>query len=708
MFIHAKPVWIAGKELEMNVYAVFRTEIRNSEDLELHIAGTVFYRVHVNGRFAGFGPARTAWRYVREDIFRLDRYMIAGEEKSEITVEAMGYGCHSLSTVWQPSCLLAEVQSQGNVLAYTGKDFEGYLPDCRIQKAERYSGHRHFCEIWDYRTCKPLTDAEYQAAVTISPDMPDVLDRRVPYPKYDDISLKQICCCGTYAFDESLSYVESRYPEGYPEWWGRFDRKEIPCHPYKWLQRQRQTITARDKSLPLLLKKGEYVVCDFRQIEVGFLKLHMESAAESDIVIGFSEYYQGEAFRLPNMDANNVMECLLAKGDSREFLSFEPYAFRYVMIAVKEGCITLGGAGVLTYMFDDSGIVCPECENQVLQSVLHAAVRTFAHNAVDLYTDCPSRERAGWLCDSYFTARAEYAMTGKTVIEDAFLENYRLYKNRGDLPEGMLPEAYPSDIRPGGEFIPQWALWYILEVEEYVHVRGYEDMAESFRQSIYGLLRFFKQYENDEGLLERLPSRNFVEWSRANEWTRDVNYPTNFLYAKALKSVYRLYGDEEWRMHSEQVRRAAVEQSFNGYYFVDHALRNKDGMLEVQTDASEACQYYAVLFAGIDIEEAKYNSLKTLILDVFAPDRNGVMPEIEEVNAFIGAYLRMEVLLKMNEYKLLLRDIEGFFGKMAEYTGTLWENCQFEGSYDHGFASYSFVAVCEAQKGKCTERNDRK
>ncbi len=698
MFKSAQPIWIAEKEHEMNVYAVFKTDVEVSADSELHIAGTVFYRVYVNDHFVGFGPARTARDYVREDILPLSDYIVSGEEKSEIIVEAMGYYCRSLSTALQPSCLLAEVQSQGRVLAYTGKNFEGYLPKCREQKAERYSIHRHFCEVWDYRGCKSLVDSAYKAVVAVLPDTPDVLNRCVPYPKYDNIDLKESCCYGTYMFDETLPYKESRYPWVIPDWWGVFDWNEIPYHPYGWLQRQKQTITGREKHLPLILKKGEYAVFDFKQIEVGFIKTCMECIEESDIVVGFSEYYHGEEFRLPNMDVHNVIEYMLREGDSREIFSFEPYAFRFVMIAVKEGCIKLSEVGVRTYMFDDSDLVCPNCKNEVLNDVCRAAIRTFAHNAVDVYTDCPSRERAGWLCDSYFTARAEYAMTNKTIIEDAFLENYRLYKNHGELPEGMLPEAYPSDVRPVREFIPQWTLWYILEVEEYVFVRGHRDMAEAFRQSIYGLLGFFKQYENEDGLLERLPSRNFVEWSKANQWTWDVNYPTNFLYAQALECVYHLYGDEECRVHSEEIRMTAVEQSFNGRYFVDHALRDEKGVLRVQTDASEACQYYAVLFAGIDIYADRYQYLKKLILDVFTPDRDGVMPEIVEVNAFIGAYLRMEVLLKMKEYKLLLRDVKGFFGKMAEYTGTLWENRQFEGSYDHGFASYAFVAITEALK----------
>jgi hypothetical protein len=144
------------------------------------------------------------------------------------------------------------------------------------------------------------------------------------------------------------------------------------------------------------------------------------------------------------------------------------------------------------------------------------------------------------------------------------------------------------------------------------------------------------------------------------------------------------------------VRRVAVEQSFNGRNFMDHALRNEEGKLVRCEHSSEACQYYAILFGGIDLKEEKYAELYRLVTEVFRADRNGAVPEITEVNAFIGAYLRIEALLKLGEYKLLLRDLKEFFGAMEEETGTLWEYRQRNGSRDHGFASYALVAMKRA------------
>ena len=85
-----------------------------------------------------------------------------------------------------------------------------------------------------------------------------------------------------------------------------------------------------------------------------------------------------------------------------------------------------------------------------------------------------------------------------------------------------------------------------------------------------------------------------------------------------------------------------------------------------------------------------------MILRIFSPGREEETAQIFPVNMFIGAYLRLEALLKMKQYDLVLQDVVGFFGNMEAYTGTLWEYKNGKGSYDHGFASYALVVILDA------------
>ncbi len=63
--------------------------------------------------------------------------------------------------------------------------------------------------------------------------------------------------------------------------------------------------------------------------------------------------------------------------------------------------------------------------DQRFNRIFEAARETFRQNATDVFMDCPSRERAGWLCDSFFTARVAADLCGDTSVEKNFLENFQ-------------------------------------------------------------------------------------------------------------------------------------------------------------------------------------------------------------------------------------------------------------------------------------------
>ena len=62
----------------------------------------------------------------------------------------------------------------------------------------------------------------------------------------------------------------------------------------------------------------------------------------------------------------------------------------------------------------------------------------------------------------------------------------------------------------------------------------------------------------------------------------------------------------------------------------------------------------------------------------------------------------------MQEYRLLLDNMVGFFGEMEARTGTLWEYREFNGSYDHGFASYALVVMKAALENLAQEKESDK
>jgi alpha-L-rhamnosidase len=321
-----------------------------------------------------------------------------------------------------------------------------------------------------------------------------------------------------------------------------------------------------------------------------------------------------------------------------------------------------------------------------LNKIFDAAKQSSRQNAIDVFMDCASRERAGWLCDSYFAAIMEKEFTGKSAVARNFFENYALPDTFKYLPKGMIPMCYPADFNDGN-FIPNWSLWFILQVDDYAQRGGDPALIAQLKPRIESLLQYFATMENEDGLLENLQKWIFVEWSKANGFVQDVSYPSNMLYSAALRSANRLYGDAVWAKKAENIRQNIIKQSYNGAFFIDNAVR-ENGKLKPTANTTEVCQYYAFYFDIVNPDS--HPVLWKKLVTEFGPNRDDktVYPNVFRANAFMGNYMRMDLLSRYRLQSQMLLEIQDYFFYMADKTGTLWEHAGSYASCNHGFASY--------------------
>ena len=682
----AKPIFLKGKTREMNVQALFRAQITLSQDdpaAVLFVTAAALYKLRINGNFVSYGPARAAHGYSAVDKIPVGSHLISGMNVLEF--EVAGYCCPTYYMPEQPSFMIAELHAgDGSVLCATGQDFEGFQLCQRKQKTMRYSFQRAFTEVWDYY------ESALPCPVAILPIDLQYLPRTAPLPEYDIISPV------SYRLGSFSPYVPEklRCPSFIKKAGNEiagFAEDTLDETPYyTW---QQSEITWQDAvSVPAELAQAQCLLIDMGCNQTGFLQFAAQVASQARIMICFDEKLTDGIINPRNVNMVNLIAYTLPAG-KHELESFEVYGFRYACIFVTDGSLKLQSFSVREYAYPPSLIRPAKFEDPALEKIYDAAVRSFRHNTVDVYMDCPTRERAGWLCDSYYTAQVEYALTGNNPVERAFMDNYRRYTPKWDIPKGMLPMCYPAD-HPNGNYIPQWAMWYILELEGFLK-RSPDVDAECYRTLCYALLAYFAEYENEDGLLEKLPKWNFVEWSKANDWVQDVSYPTNMLYSKICKIIGKLYNDTSLIAKSQNLRDTVCKKSFNGTWFVDHAVRNEQGALENAPDISEVCQYYAIRFLELDKTDQRYAALMDAVLTKFTTDRpleiNGTY--IEPANALMGIYLRMEILFDWGCKELLQEEIKAYFGHMAEMTGTLWEHKTNAASMNHGFASFAGVIL---------------
>ena len=707
-FAKAIPVWLLGRETEMNLWLSLRAVAGKAEKTVLRLTGSCAYDIRVNGEFIAFGPARCAHGFYRVD--EIDLSGVAAEN-AVITVNVAGYNADSFYHLNQPSFICAELIEDGAVTAATGA--EGFL--CRVmteheQKAERYSGQRTFCEVYQispliakWEKAPEINTRDYAIGMLFPVEEKVFIPRGSYYNVYDRISAEEIVSRSDFVLEDYKNRVRHPayiVPRGSDTGASKksFSLGEIETDIFVQARNIEVCNLKKvgEKPSAQTLRGGEAVTYRMPCNTTGKIDFSIACDDDTEILITFDEFLgENGLIHYRRMYTVNAAMWKLKNGRYHPS-TFEPYTVGALTFHVLKGRAILSDVGMIYFGAEQTKkTYCGDDEE--LRKIFHAAVETYRQNTFTIYMDCPSRERAGWLCDSFFTSRVEKTLTGASEVEHSFLENFFLPDRFAGLPKGMFPMCYPADFY-NGNFIPNWAMFLVLELEEYLARTGDRAFIDNAKERIYALLNYFKGFENRDGLLEKLEKWVFVEWSECNKLTQDINYPTNMLYAKTLKAVSRLYGDPALAEQAEHLKKVINEQSFTdkGFY-CDNAVYGEDGVARLSGKCTETCQYYA-FFCGIATPEEKPELWQRMLCD-FGPER--IVPnkwpeftpeakwkEIYPSNAFIGNYLRLELLYLYGEHEKLVENIKGYFTKMATLTGTLWENDSAGASCNHGFASH--------------------
>lgn len=691
----AHPIWVEGMEEEYNLHVGFKTVLGSvgGKKVEVYIAAATMYRMFVNNEYVCFGPARGPKGYFRVDRIDVSQYITL--EANIIAIEVVGQNSRSFSYVDQTSFFACEVHADGEVIKATGDngDFNARIIKERVRKTQRFSFQRAFWESYRYEDgwdkWRRDADCNGDLASIAFTEEKVLIPRNVDYPLYEKRNVQSVVANGNVTLGnepEKYYYGNSYLSPG--EKYKLYSYEELEFCVTDEAQKMR--FYPRDNKIELsdwyAFEENSYINVDMGLNATGMTAYEVITDKTVMVYCMFDELLVNGDVDFLRADVSNVLKVQFGPGQHK-FIAFEPVGYKFVKIVVVGGDCKIGNFHMIEYKHPPVKykVNIPK-EKEKLNRIYDAAVENFRQNAVDIYMDCPSRERAGWLCDSFFTARTEYCLTGTSKVEYNFLENYLLPESFEFIPEGMFPMCYPAD-HPDGIYIPNWAMWLVCELEEYKNRNGDLELIEAYKPKIYKLCELFSKYENLNSLLEKLDGWIFVEWSKANELVQDVSYATNMVYAGMLEAVGRLYNDGNMLAKAEKIREMIRRLSYNGEFFTDNAVR-VNGNLVNTNEVTEVCQYYAFFFKIAT--PASYPELWTSLLNKFGPERreNNNNPEIYFANAFIGNFLRLDTLMRYGETKKALEDIEGYFYMMAATTGTLWEHDDTRASCNHGFASH--------------------
>lgn len=676
-------VWAEGQKNQMNRAFAFVLDLGKKQMGEICLSAASCYKVIADGKLMGFGPNRTAHGYARAAVYPFNAQYI--------TVEAQSHFVPNFCWVKREPFFACVLKTESGK-EYFAEDFNCFALSDRVQKVRRYSFQRGFCETYineKDRTalyfCKPQN--AFPRVKTEKAELPHLLPSETLNPALSEIFAGKVIDSGYCKTSPEIAVYVDRTEtligtviEGFKRGeWQDFSTDEI----------SRITYLSGAKS-------GDYAyeTLDFSLIVTGIVEVEIIAGNAGEVFFAFDEILSDEKLKTIKPfrgDTANVFKWTVKKAGVYNLSAFEPYAFRYANVITSAG--VKANVKVRAYENPEAGKMLFECDDKKIEQIMEAARHTFAHNAVDLLTDCPSRERAGWLSDSFFSSVAERVFTGDNKVERAFLQNYILADKSGH-PKGMIPRCYPADYYEEDAFIPNWSLWYILEIYKYFTQYGYDETVEKSRANVEGILNYFVDFENEFGVLEDLKGWIFVEWSEANnsDHINGINVPSNACYYASLLAAAKVYGITGLKEKAEKVKDYLLKNAYVDGFFVDNLIRTEKGDIIPTENYTETCQYYMFFFKCADKHTHKELFDKMLNeygkSDSSASGGNPVKKQLTPSNMIYGVYMRLELLMREQKRVELLNECVRYFYDMTQKTGTLWENNTASASCDHGFASY--------------------
>ena len=682
-----------------------------TEGLTLHravmrLTARNVYRLYINGEIIMHGPARTAHGYCRVDEVDVTEHLIDGV--NHIAVEVMeygnrceGYNRYSNDSTMEDGLFIAEIDADGRILAATGRDpWRVCTIGARAARSERISHSRECTEIYtlddDFYLWK-LGLSTYSPVVAIESE-PVYLAHEALQPTLRESFFTNFLDCGACRMDDRKSLEPFFFESNSPYY------TSLPEHPTADCRR-----TVPDPAGIIRAEYGEdgialaplsgtdyYALWDGGESRVGFIRLAItcEKAGTLDLVR--SEIMDTDG-TLPHY-FNNVTRLHVPAGLT-EFVTMEPALARYVAVYFRGvGRVTAHSLSILDDAYPDEHRASFLCSDENVNRIYNAAKKTLLLNTLDIFMDCPERERGGWLCDSLWTARAAALLLSDNRVEREYLENFLLTPAEG-MGHAFFPEVYPAlkDCYQQFTGLTTWSFWLLAEVCEFIRRTGDIAFLEEHKPRIQAFVRGSRDFMGTCGLLENMPAI-FIDWSQANnsENVQPISTAANALYAYVMTRLGETFSEPDWVSEGERVKallRSAVVSVSGGNVatmkYIPDSLCFENGAFRSRGKFSEAAMYTSLWCGLFSPEEAPV--LYRTVRDLMGPaPRYAKDPMVGSSQLFIGLCIRLDMLARMGAYDKLYEDLLAICEpQLREGPGTIWENCLIDtSSRCHGFTSH--------------------
>lgn len=439
-----------------NYHANFRKQfkLRKNGSYKIYISADDYYKLYINGKFVGQGPAPAYHDCYNYNVFDITDFLSDGDNVIAVSVYYHGLINRVFNSADNRFGMIADIYNESGMILGTDKSWQYKI-------AGEYSGEAvgygtSFLENIDFN----LKDIDWKTPVQ------EWAGAKQAQEKSDD---------------------------------DHIFKNEVPAvSVYK----------IKPKIVKELPNRGFFI--DFEKEITGSIFFSARGKKGERVIIKYGEETEeGSPCKVRyKMRCNcNYMETCILSGKKDEFEFYDYKGFRYVQIEPESNCINKEEiyAIVRHHEFDESKSDI-KCSDSLTEEIWRICRDTLRAGVQEGFLDCPTREKGQYLGDFTVSGLAYLYLTGdseiyrKTLYD--FAESARVCK-------GLLAVA------PGGfmQEIADYSLQYPLQLYHYYQYTGDKKTLSELLPVCEDILKYFKAYEREDGLLFGVGEKwNLVDW----------------------------------------------------------------------------------------------------------------------------------------------------------------------------------------------------
>ena len=445
-----------AKELQ-NVHMLVRKTFvydQNSAGTIINITADDYYKLYINGRFVGQGPAPSYHFRYNVNEYDVSEFLVKGKNVIAVHVYYQGL----VNRVWNSGDyrmgLCAELSQNGKIILATD-------------------------DTWKYRIAEEFIGTETTGYET---QFIEDIDNR-----------KKIIGWRDMTFNDS-------------KWAHAAVNKNAD---YELVQQITPSVQVYNIS-PADVREIEpgNLLIDFGKEITGRVLVEAIGDTGHEIEIHYGEELEATDKVRSNMRCNcNYRERWILAGGGDLLETYDYKAFRYVQIIYGTAKIKTEtiSAEVRHYPFDDSKCVL-ETQNPLLNKIIEICKHAVKVGTQEGFLDCPSREKGQYLGDATVIAQAHAYLTGDFRIYKKCLTDFALSAR---ICPGLMAVAPGNFMQEIADYSLQWP----LQLLKYYEMSGDTEFLREMLPVAQGVINYFKKYTRPDGLIENFYDKAIlVDW----------------------------------------------------------------------------------------------------------------------------------------------------------------------------------------------------